>query len=217
MKKAIIKIDNFILAQLTIYIKNWIAKHEYKKHKVDFRINTQWAVIILCAVLTIIIPATIYLMKSHPLQALIHTLMWSMSIVINYLHILFIKKNEKLEHDLIFSLRKNPTVYNMEKHVLEKLFIMSRRRRVTFTAIMFGITILISGMMLILASIVNYFVAAFIVLGVIISTLQTYIIYVFDFDEPKPKEKNKKVASLTEIMQKAWDNLGLNPSPNYGT
>src|SRR3990167_371719 len=126
----------------------------------------------------------------------------------------------KVWYDQLFAMRKNPQYYQMHKEVLEELFVKSRRRRYSTLGFLVGITILVVALLSMLAfaagvyTDVNTYVSAYLLINCGLSVLQSYIFYVFDFDEPKPKEKRER-ASLTEIALREWKNLigGLNPVP----
>ena len=130
MKKIIIKLDRFILDQLTEYIKKWIAKNEYKKHKVDFTIKMQWIDLSILILFCIAIPVMLYLAQRQPIIAFIHAFIWGLMALMDYTMILWSIKNLKPFHDQMFAMRKNPIYYNMHKEVLEQMFVEGRRRRI---------------------------------------------------------------------------------------
>lgn len=216
------KIDRWVLDRLTEYVRRWIKKHDYEKHKVDFTIEVQKVKVVICFVFALALPVVMYFLNGRYLQAGFHAMLWSISVGIYYFQLQNTIHKEKPEHDHIFSLRKNPAVYEMEKSVLEYVFIHRRKQRLSFIAFDFSMAWFLSAGVLALflispssqplSSLGIYFF-----ISPVIHTLEQYLIFVFDFDEPEEKKKVVK-ESITQILLQAWQNLigGLFPQPNYG-
>ncbi len=216
------KIDRGILNLLTNIVRKWIKKHDYKKHKVDYTINVRKLTLALLFSFALLAPAIIFLMQGKYLNAGFHVSIWSVSVGIAYWRLLKMVREEKPIHDVLFSLRKNPQVYNMEKEVLEFVFIATRRTRVSVAVF----TLLIEWFFAV-ALVLIYFtapvpvttlpLAVFFFINPFLSTTEQYLFYVFDFDEPEEKKKVAK-ENISEIFLRAWQNLigGLAPQPNYG-
>jgi len=111
--------------------------------------------------------------------------------------------------------------YEFHKQYLEELFVSGRKNRFSMFSFSIGITFFVVFLFCFLSFFVKevysggiFYVSAYLVLNLGFSILRQYIIYVLDFDEPKPKEKRQK-SSLTEIVLREWHNLigGLNPKP----
>lgn len=219
MRKTTIKIDRFILDQLTAYVRKWIQKKEFKKHKIDFEIECQKVKLCLLFLLAMLIPAMTFLFEGRYFQAGFQASIWSISVAMAYYRLQQILHKTKPEHDLAFSQRKNTAVYEMEKQVLEFVFIKMRKQRVYFIVLdfvvswffsigMFLLCFLFSDLQALLSLVLYFFIEPF--LGI----LEQYIFFVFDFDPPEPKKKVRR-ASLTEIVLREWQALigGLSPHP----
>jgi hypothetical protein len=222
MKKFIIKIDRYILAQITVYIQAWIKRHDYKKHKVDFLIKTQYVNLGVIIFWATAMPVIYYLISGQIFNAFFHLAVWGALSVFDYTRIQFTIRDQKAWHDQLFSMRKNPIYYQMQKEVLEQLFEEGRRRRLTMSGFIVLITSSVVVALWLLSFLASsgspaHFVSMYIVWNTLLGIFQTYLNYVFDFDEPTPKEKKAK-ASLTDLLLKLWNDLagGFAPAPNYG-
>ena len=218
MKKQLIKIDRWILNTLTQYVRKWIKKNDFKKHKIDFMLKVELIQIGVVIIFAALLPATWYLIAGQKFSAIAHLTLWLL-FTLFYLKGMNLTLSLKKWHDYIFALRKNPEIYEMEKQATEHYFIESRRRRMEGFAMTIGLTIFISMMLLFLDLVLhqisaNTLMVAYFLISNFLSILNRYILLVFDFDEPEEKKKVAK-ESITEVMLKAWQNLigGLNPIP----
>lgn len=221
MKQAIIKLDRLILDQLTSYIKKWIEKKEFKKNRVDFLILTEWVDFGAIVLWATILPVVMFIVEGDFIQAGVQAFIWSILSAIEYVHIQRLILQLKPIYDRWFSMRKNPDFYRMQKEVLEELFEKSRRERLGLHALALGtggfFSCIIFVMSMVTDDVAHQFMAEFILFNAVMSVLQSYIHYVFDFDPPERKEKKAK-ESMTELMARAWRELveGFAPVPNYG-
>lgn len=220
MKKLIIKLDRYILDSLTSFILIWIKKRNYEKHKIDFKIQTQWIQLFMLLLFCITMPVIFYALIGEIISAMLQVVIWGMAALIDYFFIQIAITKTKPDHDRLFSLRKNPAVYENEKRMSEWLFVETRKIRLSVSAFLIFILLFYVGLNLLLPYLFNstqVFVAIFLIVNSALAIIQIYVGNVFDFDEPEPKEKKAK-ASLTELVLKAWQEFigGLAPAPNYG-
>lgn len=220
MKKSLIKVDRWFLDQLTDYVKRWIAKREYKKHKFDFLIQLEWMDVILCLVLGTILPVLWYVIAHKYWAATLHLCVWGAFVGMRIMGILTTQKL-KIFHDYFFAMRKNPQIYEIEKEATEKIFLKSRRDRIFWSISTFTIAVTIGSLLIMLDQAMGQIgastlMAFFIVIDNVLTTIQRYVIYVFDFDEPEQKKRVKE--SITELVLREWQRIvgALNPQPNYG-
>jgi len=224
MKEKIKQIDKWFLGVLTQYVRKWIKKNNFEKHKVDFEIRLTELKIVLTFTLAAILPAVFYAAEGHIFSASWHFTVWSMMTGIYVLKLGRKIAEEKPRHDILFSLRKNPQVYQMEKEVLEEVFETMRHRRLPFIFFDFAISWFFCSMWVLFfyftplsTSLPTLFVAVYFFVTPFINAIDMYMIFVFDFDEPDEKKKVAK-ESISKIFLRAWQNLigGLAPQPNFG-
>ncbi len=222
MKKTIIKIDRLICDRLTEYVRRWIAKHKFEKHKIDLLLKLERIHTGVIFILAAVLPAIWYLIAGQKISASFHFLLW-IGFVALHLSGMKLTYNLKGFHDYVFSLRKNPAIYEMEKQSVEQYFITSRRKRIEGFAVVTGLTVFISMLLLSLDAVLhqvsaNTLMVGYFLVSNVLSILQRYVLLVFDFDEPTPKEKKQK-DSITDIVKREWQRIveGLSPQPNYGT
>lgn len=212
------KLDNLFLKFTDRVVMFFVIKSKYKKHKYDINFSLTKIKIIFFIIMVYILPSIGYFIddKISNYVILIHFFVWSIvfiMILINY------KSNYLLarSYDLIFNLRKHPVAYNEMKKMTEAMYKKNEGIRKDMNLIvlvlifvivyLFGILIISTGFGLYLSYIIFLLIDL-----VIFGTIDRYVFYVFDFDEPDKQKKAKR--ELTKVVQEAFDNLvrGMKPS-----
>lgn len=208
------KIDTKLFNLVSWFVRRWVARREFKKHKVDFIIRVEWLNFAACIVWATVVPSALYLVAGNGIGAGIHFLLWSVLSASDYFSIQITTYKLKPLHDWLFSMREDPRIYEMEKESLEKAFEESRPRRIkqhlfllAVLALCFAITY-ISGM-----DSANAFVMQYLTFTTAVSALKHYTLYVFDFDPPKKRKKASQ--SISELVARLWGEFigGFNPLP----
>ena len=222
MRKFIIKLDRSILDWLTEYIRAWIEKNDYEKHKVDYTIKIQRIRLICLFLMAMLLPGLWFIAMGKFFSGGFHLAIWSISVGMSYYRLQKTIYETKPRHDIMFSARKNPAIYEMEKVVLEHVFIATRKTRILFMSLDFGVSWFLAVSLLLLWAFSPFpspylITALYFTISPIIELIDQYLFYVFDFDEPKPRKRKKE--SLTQILLKEWQKIveGFSPQPNYGT
>lgn len=220
MKNTIIKIDRFILDQLTVYVRRWMAKHDYEKHKVDFLIQLEKYNFIALLILAMAIPTGILFIEREFLSAGIQAIMWSILGTMGYFLRERTTRDSKEFYDNVYSLRKEPAFTFMYKEVLENLFIENQENRIKTSIFMLTIDIFVACLLFVLSYATNFqnpsnIVAIYILINSFVSLVGRYIGYVFDMDEPAQKKETKE--SITDIVRQEWEQFigGLSPTPTF--
>lgn len=191
------KIDKRIYAAMTAYVRRWVKKQKFQKHKFDFLIKVEkieiglWIAGIGWAVV-----------RAHNVVASVPLALLGLLVV--WLAYGSLRHTERMKeaYDILFMHRKHPEIYQAVKEAMEAGFAENSKRRHLY----FVVNLLFFALNITL----NPLFAAMI----LSHTFNSYILWVFDFDEPDKKEKEKKEA-LTEVMQRAFNDLvrGLAPVP----
>lgn len=222
MKNTLKKIDRWILNTLTQYVRKWIKKNNFEKHKVDFGIKLEEYTLYSLILFAVVLSGVLYVIQGQMFTAFFHASVWLVLAAFQYVRIIKMRFKDKPWHDQLFSLRKNPQIYQMEKEVLEHVFQLHIKRRLSFVGFHAFITFWIVGALGALTWIGGLGPAInmtliYLVIGWATTSISMYLICVFDFDEPEEKKKVVK-ESLTEMVSREWQRIveGLAPQPKYG-
>lgn len=204
-----------VLNLMTQYIRKWIERKDHKKHKIDFYILVEWWQFGALIAWAIVIPAALHVVAGESFIGGMHVVIWSFLAAMEWMGIQRTKHMLKPLHDWLWAMRENQTVYEMEKAHCEQRFVESRRDRMKWNAILFGITFAFFGLFVAVADYAdpNWFVWQYLIVNALVNIANRYIFFVFDFDPPKKKKKASQ--SISELVQRLWGEFigGFSPQP----
>lgn len=209
------KVDQYIYDKWTEFIRRWIKKQDYKKHKIDFYMKLERLHLFLLIAFGIVAPTIVYIIFGYYFSAGFQVVAWGTITCFWILSMVDTARRTKPRHDLMFSLRKNPAIYNFEKAVMEELFEQGKKSRASELVFFGGFTLVIAIVLALFATAGSKVMAIYFILDLPVYFLKKYTFLVFDFEEPKPRKKAKK--SLSEIILRSWQELigGLAPQPAF--
>lgn len=214
MKKEISKwvkeLDETLLRQSEEIILERVRNSKYKKHKYWVYIElSKWDLVASTIILLLIVPVGIGYFQSLLKAGIILFLCMILVGTIVFRH----KQMEQQarDYDWIYEHRKVPEVYELTKQFTKDSFERLADMRLLRLRIH-----LITGfwyvfLMLYDIALMNLFIALpilylFIRL-VTIDQLDNYLLYIFDFDPPNKKDKDKKKKALTEVAARQWRDI----------
>jgi hypothetical protein len=218
MKAIVIKADRLVLRVMTHYVRLWVERWEFKKHKIDFMLRFEWVQFGALVVWALLIPALLFAAEGHIMSGVFHVIMWSVLAAMDLLYMKVSIPGRKAAHDIIFAMREDPGVSKMVAVMLHEEFERSRRSRLAQNGVLFVITFGLFGLYMLLADrSPTDFVWQYIAVNAIANMIRGYIPFVNDFEPPKRKKKASQ--SITELVERLWGEFlgGLSPVPTYGT
>lgn len=214
MTHLLIKLDKKIFSWVKFGILWYVKKNKHKKHKYNaieklfkFDLYAFITSIFLIKVTFVILGFE----KFHIVDSF-SSVIWAGIFILHFL--VYKRSQKKVEnYDEIYSHRKHPQMYKITKETFEILFEEFKPMRLKYLLVQIWIIffLLLVGILFLFNFGSALFIFLYLIMNMLIHTVDFYAFYVFDFDPPDKKKKKEETDTLTDLarkqLQQALDKL----------